>query len=71
MSANVVELRYSKDGGYTWSDWQQRDIGDTGDFMSRAVWRRLGLSRQWIVHIRMTYAADLLAASIQAQEVGP
>lgn len=71
MSENFVDLRYSKDGGYTWSDWKTRSIGDTGDFDKRAVWRRLGISRKWIVHIRMTLAADLLAGSIHAEEGGP
>ena len=66
----TIELRYSKDGGYTWSDWQARDLGDTGDFLSPAIWRRLGVSRQWLVHIRMTVGADLLAGAIQAQEGG-
>lgn len=65
-----VEMRFSKDGGYTWSDWHARDIGETGDFMQPAIWRRLGISRQWIIHVRMTTGADLLASSIQAQEAG-
>lgn len=69
--SNTVELRYSKDGGYTWSDWQSRDIGGTGDFLSpKARWRRLGMARQFVVDIRMTVGADLLAGSIQAEEGG-
>ena len=67
MSENFVQFRYSKDGGYTWSDWKTRSLGNTGDFLKRVVYRRLGQSRQWVFHVRMTVPADLIAASMQAE----
>lgn len=62
-----VQLRASRDGGYTWSDWKTRSIGATGQFALPAIFRRLGVSRQWLVHIRVSSPVkrDLIAASIQ------
>lgn len=59
-----IELRVSKDGGYTWSDWKGRDIGATGDFIRPLIWRRLGNSRHFTFDFRATGAPDILAGSI-------
>lgn len=59
-----IELRVSKDGGYTWSDWKGRDLGDTGDFIRPLIWRRLGNSRHFTFDFRATGAPDILAGQI-------
>jgi hypothetical protein len=51
---DTIDFRMSKDGGHNDSDWQHREIGPTGAFDKRAVFRRLGMSRQWVFEIRNT-----------------
>lgn len=38
----IAELRTSRDGGRTWSDWRQSGLGRQGQYRARAVWRRFG-----------------------------
>jgi hypothetical protein len=40
-----VALRYSDDGGHTWSNELWTSAGAVGQYKRRAVWRRLGLAR--------------------------
>lgn len=51
---DTIDFRFSKDGGQNNSDWQSRDIGETGNFKRTPPYRRLGMSRQWIFEIRNT-----------------
>lgn len=64
---NIIQIRYSKDGGRNWSAWRERDLGEVGDFMKRVKCLRLGQGRQWVFDIKTTspVRCDLLAASIQ------
>jgi hypothetical protein len=39
-----VMLRWSDDGGHTWSNEHWQSIGKIGDYGHRAIWRRLGMS---------------------------
>lgn len=47
----VVEMRYSDDGGHTWSNVKTAGLGFTGDYRKRVIWRRLGKSRNRIYEI--------------------
>lgn len=38
----LVQMRYSDDGGRTWSDWEARSLGVIGDFNDRPTWKKLG-----------------------------
>jgi hypothetical protein len=38
----VVELRFSKDGGFEWSNWKQKPLGANGKFRLNPTWRSLG-----------------------------
>lgn len=38
----LAEVRYSRDGGRTWSDWRQSSLGRQGQYRARAMWRRFG-----------------------------
>lgn len=38
-----IEMRYSDDGGNTWSDWEADDLGEQGDYSQRIEWRALGM----------------------------
>jgi hypothetical protein len=39
-----VMLRWSDDGGHTWSNEHWRSIGRIGEYGQRAIWRRLGMT---------------------------
>lgn len=41
----VITLRWSDDGGHTWSTEIAVPIGKIGEYNTRAIWRRLGRSR--------------------------
>lgn len=43
-----VTLRYSHDGGHTWSDYLSRDMGGVGDYGNRISWNRLGTGHEWV-----------------------
>jgi hypothetical protein len=42
----VITLRFSDDGGHTWSMPRDRGIGQAGKFLKRVFWDRLGTARQ-------------------------
>jgi hypothetical protein len=50
----VVSLRYSNDGGFTWSNEVTRSIGSTGQYAKRVDWNRLGASREWVFEFTVT-----------------
>lgn len=50
----LVSLRWSNDGGHTWSNPQMRDCGQAGDYKKRVLWNRLGRSRDRVYEIEMT-----------------
>jgi hypothetical protein len=66
--SHKLELRTSRDGGRNWAATREADLGDTGDFNARAVFRRLGMARELLIEVKDTspYRGDLLAASIDA-----
>jgi hypothetical protein len=39
----IIEMRYSRDAGQTWSNWYPGFLGKIGEYRARAIWRRLGL----------------------------
>jgi hypothetical protein len=49
-----VMLQVSKDGGHTWGVEQWCKLGAIGSFLQRAIWRRLGLARDFTFKIRIT-----------------
>ena len=44
-------LRWSSDGGSTWSNEHWQDLGRQGKYTNRAIWRRLGWSRDRIFEV--------------------
>lgn len=42
----IVEMRFSDDGGRTWTSWLQSTLGMTGQYTYKAVWRNLGVITQ-------------------------
>ncbi len=47
-------LDWSDDGGHTWSNEHNTDIGVQGTYKTRAIWRRLGRSRDRIYRMKVT-----------------
>jgi hypothetical protein len=47
-----IWLSYSKNGGHSYGNEIDSDIGDTGEYSIRAIWRRLGWGRNWTFKIR-------------------
>jgi hypothetical protein len=49
-----VMMRYSNDGGRTWSSWRTRKAGKIGEYGTRARWLRCGSGRDRVWEIAMT-----------------
>lgn len=47
-----VQLRYSDDGGKSWSAWRTGTLGAIGENLKRAQWFRNGASRDRVWHVR-------------------
>ncbi len=61
-------LRWSNDGGSTWSNEQWVSIGKVGRYLNRAIWRRLGWSRDRIFEVVVTdpVKAVIVSANLKA-----
>jgi hypothetical protein len=49
-----IMLQVSKDGGRTYGAERWRSLGKIGEYTNRAVWRNLGLGRQWTFKIKIS-----------------
>lgn len=58
-----VMMRFSDDGGNTFSNEKFRNLGKIGKYLNRAVWRRLGIARQRVYELKVT---DPVKANIAA-----
>lgn len=47
-------LQISRDGGYTWGNELWSSFGQVGQYLHRAEWRRLGVSRNYVWKFRIT-----------------
>ena len=61
-------LRWSNDGGSTWSNEHWVSIGKIGQYQNRAIWRRLGWSRDRIFEVAITdpVKAVIISANLKA-----
>ncbi len=66
----VINLRWSDDGGHTWSTEIAVPIGKTGAYNTRAIWRRLGRSRArvWECSIAANVPVYLIAAHLKVSK---
>jgi hypothetical protein len=62
-------LRWSNDGGSTWSNEHWTSIGLQGAYKNRAIWRRLGQARDRIFEVVVTdpIKAVIVAANLKAE----
>ena len=63
-------LRWSNDGGSTWSREYWVGIGQMGKYKNRAIWRRLGWSRDRVFEVVVTdpVKAVIVSANLKATE---
>jgi len=68
-TAPAVLLRWSNDGGASWSDWRTASLGALGQRLTRTIWRRLGRARDRVWHVRCTddAAFSIVSAHVEAQ----
>jgi hypothetical protein len=61
-------LRWSNDGGSTWSNEHWVTIGKIGKYLNRAIWRRLGWSRDRIFEVAISdpIKAVVISANLKA-----
>jgi hypothetical protein len=61
-------LRWSNDGGSTWSNEHWTTIGKQGKYKNRAIWRRLGMARDRIFEISITdpVKAVIISANLKS-----
>lgn len=61
-----VILRWSNDGGRSWAGERMTGIGKVGEFKNRAIWRRLGSSRDRVYEVRISdpVKRDIAGASL-------
>jgi hypothetical protein len=61
-------LRWSNDGGSTWSKEYWQDIGQQGKYRHRAIWRRLGMARDRIFEVVVSdpVKAVIVSANLKA-----
>lgn len=61
-------LRWSNDGGSSWSNEHWVGIGQAGKYQNRAIWRRLGWSRDRIFEVVVTdpVKAVIVSANLKA-----
>lgn len=63
-------LRWSNDGGSTWSKEYWQDIGQQGKYTHRAIWRRLGMARDRIFEVVVTdpIKAVIVSANLKGSQ---
>jgi len=62
-------LRWSDDGGSTWSNERWVGIGEQGRYTNRAIWRRLGYARDRVFEVVVTdpVKAVIISADLMAE----
>lgn len=67
-----VMLRWSDDGGRTWSNEKWRGLGAIGDFRHRSCWNRLGQARDRVYEYAITdpVRRTLILATTEYQAMG-
>jgi hypothetical protein len=68
----TVMLRYSDDGGISWSSEKWQPLGRIGQTYARAIWRMLGQSRNRVYEFTVTDPVDvaIMGVDLDAQPCG-
>lgn len=63
-------LRFSDDGGHAWSNEKLASIGALGNYRHRALWRRLGKSRDRVIEVRQSDPVKVVWINARVQVTG-
>jgi hypothetical protein len=63
-------LRWSNDGGSTWSNEHWTSIGKIGAFKNRAIWRRLGMARDRVFEVSVSDPINAVIVSANLKSSG-
>jgi len=63
-------LRWSNDGGSTWSKEYWVQIGGLGKYKNRAIWRRLGMARDRVFEVSITDPVNAVIVSANLKAYG-
>jgi hypothetical protein len=68
-SSPQAMLRWSDDGGFTWSNEHWRSVGSAGVTLNRCIWRRLGGPRDRVFEVNFSdpVARDIIGATLFAE----
>lgn len=55
----TIMMRYSDDGGRSWSSEKWTQLGMIGQGLARAIWRQLGVSRNRVYEVTVTDPVDV------------
>ena len=68
-TAPQAMLRWSNDGGSTWSNEHWTGVGQMGKYRNRAIWRRLGQARDRIFEVSVTDPVNfvIISANLKVQ----
>ena len=64
-----VMLRWSDDGGHTWSNEHWRTMGGVGEYGTRVIWRRLGMTEKLRDRVYEISGTDPVKIAIMAAEL--
>jgi hypothetical protein len=64
-----VMLRWSDDGGHTWSNYHWRSMGKTGAYGTRVIWRRLGMTLKLRDRVYEVSGTDQVKIAIMGAEL--
>jgi hypothetical protein len=74
LSATAIDpqvmLRWSDDGGHTWSNNHWRSMGKTGEYGRRVIWRRLGMTLKLRDRVYEVSGTDPIKIAIMGAELG-
>lgn len=68
-----MSLRWSDDGGHTWSNYYTRGAGQSGQFKKRVIWRRLGRARDRVYELSCSdeFPCSVVDAYLEATGYSP
>ena len=64
-----VLLRWSDDGGHTWSNYHSRKMGKIGQYGYRTIWRRLGMTTKLRDRVYEISGSDPVKVNIMGAEL--
>lgn len=64
-----INLRWSDDGGHTWSNYHSKSLGKIGEHGKRVIWRRLGMTEKLRDRVYEVSGADPVKIAIMGAQL--